>query len=206
MAPQHLRAPLHVAQIVAFATLVRSVAFDRWITVLVSALLLGGVWAASRGRTWGVGLMLAMASAFPVMFFLGMAPAWFVFVGLAGAMPFLSSLPAFLRFDRQATAIFATVAASIGTAIAYGYHAWAPWLLTNLPVPRPTFLPHHPLLIAVVFLVGFFFSRRREQIESGGVRVATAGASDDRVRVSLDDVLEENEDRETPPARRQARL
>lgn len=205
MAPQHLRAPLHVAQIVAFATLVRSVAFDRWITVLVSALLLGGVWAASRGRTWGVGLMLAMASAFPVMFFLGMAPAWFVFVGLAGAMPFLTSLPAFLKFDRQATALFATVAAGIGTAIGYGYHAWAPWLLTNLPIPRPTFLPHHPLLIAVLFLVGFFYARRRDALEAGGVRVAAVGASDERVRVSLDEAIEDDEDRETP-ARRQARL
>lgn len=202
MAPQHLRAPLHVAQIVAFATLVRSVAFDRWITVLVSTLLLGGIWAAGRGRTWGIGLMLAMASAFPVMFFLGMGPAWFCFVGLAGAMPFLTSLPAFLKFDRQATALFATIAASIGTAIGYGYHAWAPWLLGNLPILRPTFVPHHPLLIAALFLVGFFYSRRRDQVESTGVRVA-AGA-DAHVRV-LDASVEELEDELESPARRQAR-
>ena len=82
-ASRRFTASLYVAQLVALATIVRSVLFERWVTVLASVLLIVGAQAAARSRAWGVGLALAMAGAFPAAHLLGMAPAWFWLVGVA---------------------------------------------------------------------------------------------------------------------------
>jgi len=115
-------ASLYVAQLVALATIVRSVVFERWVTVLASVLLIAGAQAAARHRTWGVGLALAMAVAFPAAHLLGMAPSWFWLVGVAGALPFALSSRWMASFDKGATLLFAAVAAAAGVACAMAWH------------------------------------------------------------------------------------
>jgi len=115
-------ASLYVAQLVALATIVRSVVFERWVTVLASVLLIVGAQAAARSRTWGVGLALAMAMAFPAAHLLGMAPSWFWLVGVAGALPFALSSRWMASFDRGATVLFAAVATAAGVACAMAWH------------------------------------------------------------------------------------
>jgi len=210
--PHHLRAPLRIAQIVTLATLVRSVVFDRWITVSIALVLLGGIFAAKRGRTWGVGLALAAAVAFPVMFLLGMAPGWFCLVGVAGALPFLASLPAFLRFDKQATALLALLAGGVGTGIAYAYHAYALQIFAAFPSLRPGMYPHHGFAMLLALTAGMVLSaRRRHEHEhehavpaASGVRIAD---SEDRIRIAAleeADVAMHGEDEWETPARRRA--
>ena len=101
--PRAVRYSLFATELVAFATLLRSVAYDRWITVLASVLLIMGAGAARRGRAWGIALAFAAAAAFPTAWVIGIAPAWFCLVGAAGALPFLFVVRAFARFDRSAT-------------------------------------------------------------------------------------------------------
>ena len=74
---RRLQLSLVAAQLIGAATLLRSVAYNRWITMLASVLLIVGAEAARRGRSWGVGLALGAASAFPVALAIGIAPAWF---------------------------------------------------------------------------------------------------------------------------------
>lgn len=121
-----LSASLYVAQIVALATLVRSIVCERWITVLASALLIAGAQAALRNRTWGLGLALVTAAAFPAAHLLGMAPAWFWFVGAAGAAPFALTTRPMVRFDRGATILFAVLAVSAGFTCAMAWRETAP--------------------------------------------------------------------------------
>jgi len=208
--PHHLRAPLRIAQIVTLATLVRSVVFDRWITVSVALVLLGGIFAAKRGRTWGVGLALAAAVAFPVMFLLGMAPGWFCLVGIAGALPFLATLPALLKFDKQATALLALLAGGVGTGIAYAYHAYAYQIFAAYPSLVPGRYPHHGFAMMLAIIVGMALSaRRRHEYEgavpaASGIRIADA---EDRIRIAAleeADAAAQGEEEWEKPARRQA--
>ena len=96
MDQRRLQLSLVIAQVVGAATLLRSVAYDRWITVLAAALLIVGASAARRGRSWGVGLALGAAASFPVAWAIGIAPPWFC---LVGALPFAIASRAFARFD-----------------------------------------------------------------------------------------------------------
>ena len=143
---------LLLAQLVGFLTLLRSVAFDRWITVVASALLVTGAIAALRGRTWGLALSLASAAAFPVAWAIGIAPFWFVWVGAIGALPFILASHALKRFDRQATTLLAALAVSAGglTAVAWKYFAWD--LFAMFPFLWPSWAPNHGL--AVLALLG----------------------------------------------------
>ena len=136
---------LLVLQLVSAATLLRSIAYDRWITVLASVLLIVGALAAQRGRTWGVGLALATAAAFPVAFAIGIAPAWFCLVGIAGALPFALTLRPFARFDKGATALFAVLAGVGGAAVAMGWKEIAYSVFTNVPFLRPSGDAQHGL-------------------------------------------------------------
>ncbi len=142
---------------VGAATLVRSVLYDRWITVLVSLLLIGGATAAMRGRTWGVALSLAAAIWFPAAALVGIAPPWFMFVGVAGVMPFVRLLPAFARFDKKATALLVMIAATLGTAGAIAWKQTAVTVFTHIPLLRPSLYANHGLL------VGFGFRLHRWQ-------------------------------------------
>lgn len=172
--PRSLRVSLLVAQLIGGATLIRSIAFDRWITVLASLLLLVGATAAQRGRAWGVGLALASAAAFPVAFAIGIAPVWFCVVGVAGALPFALTSRAFARFDKTATTMLATIGIATGAAgaIAWKHVAWS--MFEMFPSLWPSLEPQHGMLaaLAAVGTVAAVASRPRPR--AGGVRVEGA--------------------------------
>jgi hypothetical protein len=119
--PRNLTLSLEIVQAVAAATLLRSVLFERWTTVVTALVLMAGARAALSSRTWGVGLVLATATAFPGAVLLGIAPSWFYLVGLAGLVPFLLTLRPMLRFDVGATALFGLLAGGTGIAGAYAW-------------------------------------------------------------------------------------
>ncbi len=178
MLPPPLRSALVTAQLVGAATIIRSVAFDRWITVLAAAILVAGAVAAERGRTWGIALSLAAASAFPVAWLIGIAPMWFCFVGVAGAMPFLHALPAFKRFDRGATATLAAFSVALGAGGAILWKNLALSVFSAVPLLRPSIYPHHGIAIAMLVTLGIVLTRRKEKNEAHvrvgeGVRVAS---------------------------------
>ena len=182
MLPSRLQLSLFGAQLVGVATLLRSIAFDRWITVLASLLLILGATAARRGRSWGVALALASAAAFPVAWMIGIAPAWFCLVGLFGALPFALTWRDFARFDRRATALLVMLATSGGAfgALLWKQIAWP--LFVSFPALRPSLYPHHGLLLVTV--VGVIAalgsrSRRDRELEETRTRIATP------VRVAL---------------------
>ena len=106
---------------VALAILARSVLFERWTTVVVAVVLLLGANAALRARTWGVGVLLATAFAFPGAAALGFAPMWFWLVGLVAALPFVLVVRSLIRFDAAATGLFALLATSAGVVAAFAW-------------------------------------------------------------------------------------
>lgn len=173
---RRLRLSLFVLQLVGVATLLRSVAYDRWITVLASALLLIGAAAAQRGRSWGVALALGAAAAFPVAWAIGIAPAWFCAVGAFGALPFLIASRAFARFDRGATALLAVAAASVGAIGALGWKELAWSVITRFPSWAPSQEAQHGValiaLVASAVVATRLFPQRRGLGEPSRVRVA----------------------------------
>lgn len=178
--PRNLQTSLLATQVVAFATLVRSVAYDRWITVLASLLLIAGASAALRGRTWGVVLSFACAAAFPVAWAIGIAPAWFVGVGVIGALPFALSSDAMAKMDRQATSLLAFIAATSGAVIAVAWKLLAWDAFRTFPALWPSQYPQHGLAVTALLVAGAVavvaHLRRRR---SDQVRIESA----DRVRV-----------------------
>lgn len=197
MEQRRLASSLLIAQLISLATVLRSVAFDRWITVLAGALLFLGATAATRGKTWGVALAFMSAVAFPVAFFIGIAPPWFALVGVAGAMPFLHSLPAFLQFDRRATALLVTLASFFGAVGAIGWKAIAWDVFGAIPALTPSVVAEHPFLLAAIAAAGVSITVRshagRKATESSsGVRIAADPVS--HVRIAGADELEEEEE------------
>lgn len=194
MLPRRMRQALLVAEIVGALTLVRSVAYDRWITVLASVLLLTGVAAARHNRAWGVWLALGAAAAFPVAFAIGIAPLWFCLVGLAGALPFLLASRAFARFDKGATAILAGIAATVGALGAVAWKQVAFTLFDIFPFLRPTIHPHHGLLLAVLAVAGgvalVLRMRAADRAEAAQVRVGAGAETNVRVAAVEEDLLD----------------
>lgn len=189
MLPRNLHTALVATQVVAFATLVRSVAFDRWITVLGALLLITGATAALRGRTWGVALSLASAAAFPVAWALGMAPSWFLGVGVIGALPFALASEAMARRDRGATTLLALIAGTCGalTAVAWRLFVSSDAFLA-LPSLWPSSYPQHGLAVTALLAAGVFAvlaQVRRARLEP--VRIGDAERV--RVRHSAHDVM-----------------
>jgi hypothetical protein len=148
--PRRLELAIFAAQVVAALTLIRSVAYDRWITVLASVLLLLGAAAARRGKAWGVALAFASACAFPVAWAIGIAPAWFAVVGVVGALPFAYMSRAFMRFDARATAFLAAMAASMGAAGAILWKAFARSAFAAFPSLTPSEEANHGILLTVL--------------------------------------------------------
>ncbi|MBL9022852.1 MAG: hypothetical protein JNL21_11690 [Myxococcales bacterium] len=183
MLPGPLRRLLLALEIVAFAILLRSVAFDRWITVLVSALLLASAFAAGRGKAWGVVGALMMSTFFPVAFVLGMAPAWFVVVGALGALPFAMTWRAFARADRGATAWLAGIGATAGSALAFLWKTMAWPLFLTFPALFPSARPGHGLLVSALLVAGAAAAAVRWK---GARRVASpaSAATFTRVRIA----------------------
>ena len=212
---RRLQLSLVAAQLVGAATLLRSVAYDRWITVLAAALLIVGATAARRGRSWGVGLALGAAASFPVAWAIGIAPPWFCLVGIVGALPFAIASRAFARFDKGATALLAVLAASTGaiSAIAYKHYAWS--LFTMFPSAQPSLEAQHGLALATLATlatVAVVITRGKPGVTAGQrVRVAeqlrvgdSTGREED---ATLDlDLLDAEDDANSAAARRRSRL
>ncbi len=179
--PRRVRLSLLAVQVVSVLTLLRSIAFDRWITVLASLLLIGGAMAARRGKAWGIGLTFATAVWFPVAFAIGIAPAWFCLVGLVAALPFAFTLRPFARFDKGATALLTGIAAATGTAIALAWKELAMSIFEMIPSLAPTGVAQHGLLVATTLLVVLGVASRsrlrEESPEEAQVRVG------ERVRI-----------------------
>lgn len=154
MPPRNLHVALIAAHAVGFAALVRSVAFDRWITVLASVLLVAGATAALRGRTWGVVLAFASAVAFPTAWAIGIAPPWFVLVGVLGALPYLMVSSALARIDRRATSLLTALAWSVGALAAVGWKAFAWDVFAAFPSLTPSRLPQHGLAVVALMAAG----------------------------------------------------
>jgi hypothetical protein len=178
--PRNLHNALLATQVVGFLTLLRSVAFERWITVLGAMLLVGGATAALRGRTWGVALSLLSAAAFPVAWAVGIAPFWFVFVGLVGALPFYLSAPALRRVDRQATGVLATLAVLIGGAVAVTWRVAAWDIFSAFPAVWPSRYAQNGWVVLALLAAGVAaFVAQGLGYRRAPVRVA----SGERVRV-----------------------
>ncbi|NUO47594.1 MAG: hypothetical protein HOV80_01925 [Polyangiaceae bacterium] len=154
MLPEPLRRWLSVLEVVAFATLLRSVAFDRWITVLMSLFLLTAAFGARRGRSWGVALAFAASCFFPLAFVLGMAPAWFVAVGAIAAVPFALTWRAFARADRAATAWLTGLSVGAGALVALVWQQIAWPLFWTFPSLFPSVRPQNGLLVTALLATG----------------------------------------------------
>jgi hypothetical protein len=119
--PRNLSLALGTVEAIAAITLLRSVVLNRWTTVFAALALLVGARAALRERTWGIGVVLAVATAFPVAVLLGFAPPWFWAVGAVGVVPFLLTVRPMARFDAAAATLFGVLATGTGIA---GAFAW----------------------------------------------------------------------------------
>lgn len=75
-----------------------------WCTVVASLLLLLGATSGLRGRTWGVVACSLAGTAFVGAWFAGIAPLYFVAVGLGAWLPTAAALRSLIRFDAIATA------------------------------------------------------------------------------------------------------
>jgi len=184
-----LRLSLLVAQAVGMMTLLRSIAYDRWITVLASLFLIGGAYAATRGRTWGVGMAFASAVAFPVAFAIGIAPAWFCLVGLAGAWPLAIAWRSFARFDKGAATLLATLAATGGAAAAIAWKEMAWSIITTFPSLRPSIEAQHgvALLATMAVVVGVVAGRAKHPAEASSSSEGEARVRfGERVRIGVD--------------------
>ncbi|MEJ7730984.1 MAG: hypothetical protein WKG00_17425 [Polyangiaceae bacterium] len=186
MLPRNIQTSLLAAQLVAFATLARSVAYDRWFTVVVSSLMIVGALAATRHRTWGVALSFAAAVTIAFAAFIGIAPLWFVAVGAIGALPFLLTSEALGRFDRQATNLLAGLATGIGAgaAVAWKLVAWEVFL--TFPALMPGLRAQHGLAVTAVLALGALVAfAQRDRQRGAQLRVADVG---DETRFRIADV------------------
>lgn len=213
MLPRSLRTSLFLVQLVGVLTLMRSIAFDRWITVLASVILLVGAAAAKRGRAWGVALTFAQAAAFPVAFLIGIAPPWFCLVGILGALPFLLTSSAFARFDKGATralAALAVLGGGIG-AVAWKHYAWS--VFQAMPSLLPSTRPHHGFIVAAVAALAVSLAARRsegeeedEQEHGAGARVRVGAPARIAEPTTIEEEAERELEEELNPAARGRRL
>lgn len=158
-------------------------------TVGVAALMLVGVRAAMRERTWGVVLAFAAAVWLPAAVFLGMAPPWFLLAGVLGMLPFLKTWPSLRAIDKGAASLLAGVAGGVGVALALAWKAFAPALFWSIPALRPTFQPGHGVAVAAILALAAALAirdrraRPPELASAGGVRVSDAEEQPARLRV-----------------------
>lgn len=189
MNARRLRISLALAHTAGLVMLLRSIAYDRWISVALAALLLTGVAAARRNRTWGIALAFASAAAFPVFVAIGIAPAWFLLAGVLGMLPFAIASRSFARFDKGATVLLATLGASLGALVAIGWNQIAPWLFTNMPLVSPSGTAQHGLAVAAVAggaLAASLMNRPKTEATAEGPRVRIG----ERVRVATENGAE----------------
>lgn len=206
--PRNVNLSILLVQLVAIATLMRSIAFDRWITIFASLVLLVGAAAAKRNRAWGVALMFAQAIAFPVAFMIGIAPAWFCLVGAIGMIPFIHAAPGFARLDRGATRLLAALAFAGGSlgAIVWKKIAWD--VFDAIPAFYPSVYPHHGWIVAAVAALGLgiaFRDRKLVDADEGDAEAFAGAHTNARIaapaRIEMEDVsriegIEEQSDEE----------
>jgi hypothetical protein len=193
MTARRLELAIAAARLVAFTTLLRSVVYDRWITVLASVLLIAGAAAAGRGKTWGLGVAFGAAVAFPVAFAIGIAPAWFCLVGIAGALPLVSSWRALTRFDAAATIAGSAIAASIGAIGAVTWKSVAWTVFDAFPSLTPSAHAGNAVLalaLAIGAVTASVTNRRRTRI------APEIAGSFERTRIGSEAAIEEDEERE----------
>lgn len=130
--PVAVRAALYAVLVVSLPLMIRCITYQKWVTVVATTMLAGGAVAALRGRTWGVGLTLLAAVAFPAAHLLGMAPTWFWGVGFVGTIPFVVTWKPMAFFDRPAAKLFALLAVIGGVTCALAWHEIGPWVIANL--------------------------------------------------------------------------
>lgn len=130
--PVSVRLSLYAVLLVAAPLMARCIVHQVWVTVIATSMLAGGALAALRRRTWGIGLTLLAASAFPAAHLLGMAPNWFWGVGLVGAIPAAFTWKPMAFFDRPAAKLFVTLAILGGIGCALTWHEIGPWVITHL--------------------------------------------------------------------------
>ena len=132
--PRHVIVSFLAADVVAFDVIARCATSSeadvgRIVTATAAAALAFGATAALCERTWGVGLMLAAATAFFVAGALGMGPASFYVVAAVGALPFVFTMKYMARFHLGATVLFAALAGALGTSASIAWSAAAPALV-----------------------------------------------------------------------------
>jgi hypothetical protein len=130
--PLPVRLSLYAALAAAVPLMARCILEQVWVTVIATTILAGGAFAALRGRTWGIGLTLLCASAFPAAHLLGMAPSWFWGVGFIGALPAFLTWKPMAFFDRPAAKLFVALALAGGIACAVTWHEIGGWVVTHL--------------------------------------------------------------------------
>jgi hypothetical protein len=193
--PRNLRLSILIVQLVTIATLMRSIAFDRWITILASLVLLVGAAAAKRNRAWGVALMFAQAAAFPMAYLIGIAPSWFCLVGAVGMIPFMLTAPGFARLDRGATRLLAALAVAGGSigAIVWKQIAWD--VFRSVPFFWPSGYPHHGWAVAGLAALGVAIAvRDRKLVDAEGAEVAAHARVALPARLAVDDRTLANEE------------
>ena len=130
--PLTVRLSLYAVLAASAPLMVRCILEQVWVTVIATSILAGGALAALRGRTWGIGMTLLCASAFPAAHLLGMAPSWFWGVGFIGAVPAILTWKPMAFFDRPAAKLFVVLALGAGVACAITWHEIGPWVVTHL--------------------------------------------------------------------------
>lgn len=186
--PSKIGASVVTAQLVGWLVLLRSVAFDRWSTVLVSLLMIVGARAALRDRTWGVVLAGASGAWMVAAVVLGMGPPWMALAGVLGALPFLRSWASFRRFDRGAAALLATLVAGLGGAGAVAWKAVAPWLFWNVPAFLPTMEAGHGLALAGILAAALGLAvKDRRLLREAMASSSTAEESTTRYRLESEE-------------------
>lgn len=180
-----MQTALTLANVAGLVMLLRSVAFDRWISVFAAALLLTGVAAARRNRTWGVALSFASAAAFPVFVAIGIAPPWFLLVGALGMLPFAIAARSFAKFDKAATILLAAIGASLGGLLAVGWSQVAPSLFDTLPFIRPSYYAHHGFALLGITGLAIAASVRRRRKEAASNTASSSSSEETSTRYRI---------------------
>ncbi|MFO0738296.1 MAG: hypothetical protein U0270_20555 [Labilithrix sp.] len=202
MSPRSIRMPLLAMQVATVATLMRSVALDRWITVAACLVLLAASAAGSRGRTWGVALAFPLGVTFLGICALGIAPPWFALLGLLAIRPFMRMWRHFFAFDRGATVLLTSAATALGAAGAVAWKTYAHALFQAVPALVPSIYPHHGVLVlaigALASVAGLLQGRAEERADAAQPAAARVRIADPVAEPSYEELEEAEVEHETP--------
>lgn len=112
---------LLAVELAGYATVLRCLLFERWVTLPGALIMAVGAGLARRGHTAGIGVVLACATGFaiaPTVFI--HAPGWFYGLAVLGVIPALLTYRPMAHADAPATALFnvgAVIAGIVGTFV-----------------------------------------------------------------------------------------